>query len=287
MEQEKIGKFIAKLRRGKNMTQIDLADKLGITDRAISKWENGRGMPDLSLLPPLCEILDVSINELLSGARLDKKDYQEKFEENIINTIDYTNKNIKKTKNIFITILLVILIFISIFITLFAIDINRMRNNKPVLFNTWGFSYIPPIDLHEEEIKIAIKDYLIEKSDNEPTHHESEKGFVSIKIYLIEENNLYYNVYAWVLEEKYYLKNNEINKDSVSSIPYKFIVKYIDDEYVVTDSIIPRDGSLYDKDMKNIFPYCVRKDMDDIYIDGTIEKLQLDIKEQVKLYFHK
>ena len=62
---------------------------------------------------------------------------------------------------------------------------------------------------------------------------------------------------------------------------------YIDNEYVVIDSRIPRDGSLYNKDMKNIFPYWVRKDMDDIYMDGTIERLQLDIQEQVKLYFHK
>ena len=98
MNQEKIGRFIAELRKEKKMTQVDLANKLGITDRAISKWENGRGMPDLSLLTPLCEILDVSINELLSGERLDKKNYQEKLEENIINTIDYTDKKIKKTK---------------------------------------------------------------------------------------------------------------------------------------------------------------------------------------------
>ena len=92
MDQEKIGKFIAKLRKEKNMTQNELAESLGITDRAISKWKNGRGMPDLSLLTPLCEILGVSINELLSGERLDKKDYQEKLEENFINTIDYIDK---------------------------------------------------------------------------------------------------------------------------------------------------------------------------------------------------
>jgi len=143
--------------------------------------------------------------------------------------------------------------------------------------------------LHEEEIEIAIKDYLIEKSDNEPTHHENEKGFVSFRTYLLEEKerDSLYNIYAWVLEEKYYLENNEIKKDSGSSIPYKFVVKYIDNEYVVTDSRIPRDGSLYAKDMKNIFPYWVRKDMDDIYMDGTIERLQLDIQEQIKLYFHK
>ena len=77
MNQEKIGRFIAELRKEKKMTQIDLANKLGITDRAISKWENGRGMPDLSLLTPLCEILDISINELLSGAKLRKSSMDE------------------------------------------------------------------------------------------------------------------------------------------------------------------------------------------------------------------
>ena len=116
MNQERIGIFIAELRKEKKLTQIDLANKLGITDRAISKWENGRGLPDLSLLTPLCEKLGVSINELLSGSRLDKKDYPEKLEENIINTIDYTDKKIKKTKKFFVIVLSVIVIM---FIVLF------------------------------------------------------------------------------------------------------------------------------------------------------------------------
>jgi transcriptional regulator with XRE-family HTH domain len=73
MNQEKIGKFICELRKEKNLTQKELADKLNITDRAVSKWENGRGLPDLSLLMPLCKELDISINELLSGERLNKK----------------------------------------------------------------------------------------------------------------------------------------------------------------------------------------------------------------------
>lgn len=73
---------------------------MGITDRAVSKWENGRGMSDLSLLMPLCEILGVSINDLLSGTMLDKNDYMNKLEKNIVNTIDYSDKKIKKTKNI-------------------------------------------------------------------------------------------------------------------------------------------------------------------------------------------
>jgi len=289
MEQEKSGKFIAELRKEKNLTQQQLAEKLGITDRAISKWENGRGMPDLSLMKPLCNELGITINELLSGEKLAKKDYQDKFEENILNTINYTDKKINKIKLIFkFCVGFILLNFITL-TTLFVIDMNRIKNNEPVLFSSWGYSYAPAIDLHEDEIEIAIKDYLIEKSDTEPTHHENEKGFVSFRTYLLEEKekNLHYNIYAWVLDEKYYLENNEIKKASGSSIPYKFVVKYIDNEYIVTDSRIPRDGSLYIKDMKNIFPYLVRKDMDDIYIDGTIERLQLDIQEQIKLYFHK
>jgi len=289
MNQEKIGRFIAELRKEKKMTQIDLANKLGITDRAISKWENGRGMPDLSLLTPLCEILDVSINELLSGARLDKKDYQEKLEENIINTIDYTDKKIRKTKKIFIITISIILMFIVMLMVMYGIDINRMRNNKPVVFSTWGYSYVPPIDLKEEEIELAIMDYLIEKGDSEPTHHENEKTFASMRVYLIEEKerDKHYNIYAWVLEEKHYLENDEIKQDSGSSIPYKFVVKSIDGKFTVTDSRIPRDGSYYSVDMKNIFPDSVINDMDDVHTDGTIERLKLDIEQQTKLYFHK
>ena len=75
MNQEKIGKFIQELRREKDLTQSELASKLNVTDRAISKWENGRGLPDLSLIKPLCEELDISINELLSGEKLSKKEY--------------------------------------------------------------------------------------------------------------------------------------------------------------------------------------------------------------------
>ena len=83
MEQEKIGKFILQLRKEKNMTQKELAEKLGVTDRAISKWENGRGMPELSLMKTLCDELGISVNELLSGEKIESENYQERFEENM------------------------------------------------------------------------------------------------------------------------------------------------------------------------------------------------------------
>lgn len=99
MNQEKIGKFIAKCRKEKNMTQLELAEKLGVTDKSIGNWENARCMPDLSLFQPLCEELGISINDLISGERIKEEECQQKFEENIIHTIAYTNKKIQKKNN--------------------------------------------------------------------------------------------------------------------------------------------------------------------------------------------
>ena len=116
MNQEKIGKFIAKMRKEKNMTQQELADKLNVTDRAIGNWENGRRMPDVVFYKPLCEALDISLNELLSGERIDKKSIIKKSEENIINSLSINEKNMKKSKRIIevLLVLIVIILFIVI-----------------------------------------------------------------------------------------------------------------------------------------------------------------------------
>lgn len=84
MDQIKIGKFISKKRKEKNITQEKLAEKLYITDRAISKWENGICMPDTGTIPELCKILDITINDLFSGEVIDMKDNEKKLEENIL-----------------------------------------------------------------------------------------------------------------------------------------------------------------------------------------------------------
>ena len=285
MDQEKIGKFILELRKDKKMTQQELANKIGVTDRAISKWENGRGMPDISLMKPLCEILDISLNELISGEKIDKKEYQKKSDENIFKTIKYTNKKTNFFKKFLICLISVFLILILMFI----IDVRKMNQNEEVVFSTWGFDYFPAINLNDEEIEIAVRNYLIEKGDNESKHYDGEKTFVSMRVFLLEEvtkdDHLFF--YAWVLEGKYYLENNEIKESSASSIPYKFVIKKKDGKFIVVDYKIPRDGSYYPKDIKNIFPRDVRSFIDDVHSDGTIKRLQLDIDEQTKLYFHK
>lgn len=84
MDQKRIGAFIAQRRKELRMTQKELAQKLGVTDRAVSKWENGRCMPDLSLIQPLSRSLEVGVNDLLSGEIIPEKQYRKKSEDNII-----------------------------------------------------------------------------------------------------------------------------------------------------------------------------------------------------------
>jgi len=114
MNQEKIGKFILKCRKNKKITQKELAEKLGVSDKTISNWENGRNMPDLSLFKPLCEELDITINDLISGEIVKEKDYQEKLEQNIINTIDYSNYKVNKNNKNIAWILIVIGVLLSV-----------------------------------------------------------------------------------------------------------------------------------------------------------------------------
>ena len=99
MDQEKIGKFIATLRKEKGLTQQELAEKLGITKNAVSKWERGLGLMDMSLLKPLSEILDVSVTEILNGERFSKEEINTQSEKVLISTLDYSSKEIKKVKN--------------------------------------------------------------------------------------------------------------------------------------------------------------------------------------------
>ena len=84
MNQEAIGKFIAVCRKEKGLTQMQLAEKLNITNRAVSKWETGKSCPDTSIMLELCDILGITVNELLSGERISMENYQKKAEENLV-----------------------------------------------------------------------------------------------------------------------------------------------------------------------------------------------------------
>ncbi len=134
MNQIKIGKFMAKLRKEKNITQQQLGDKIGVSFKTISKWETGRGMPELSLLKPLSEELGVTINELLSGEKIEKENYVNKLEENMINTIEYSEEQ-KEKKNKQLGIILLVIGFL---ITLAAISIFPSESSWSSIYSVVG-----------------------------------------------------------------------------------------------------------------------------------------------------
>lgn len=95
MDQEKIGKFIARLRKDRKMTQQELAMKLGVTDKAISKWENGRCLMDISMLKPLSECLGVTIMELINGEEISSEERISRTDDTIEKTIGYVNVRVR------------------------------------------------------------------------------------------------------------------------------------------------------------------------------------------------
>ena len=84
MDQMKIGKFIAERRKKANLTQMQLAEKLNITNRAVSKWETGKAMPDTSIMLDLCNVLEINVNDLLSGEVVSMENYNKKLESNLL-----------------------------------------------------------------------------------------------------------------------------------------------------------------------------------------------------------
>ena len=96
MNQEKIGVFIAECRKKKNLTQMQLAEKLNITDRAVSKWENGKSMPDSSIMLDLCEILGISVNDLLCGEVVSMDNYNKELENNLLEMVKQKERSDKR-----------------------------------------------------------------------------------------------------------------------------------------------------------------------------------------------
>ena len=92
MDQVQTGKFIAELRKEKSLTQAQLGDLLGVTNKTISRWENGNYMPDLAVLQSLCAVLDVNINEMISGRRLDEADFRQQADNNLLLSLDQARR---------------------------------------------------------------------------------------------------------------------------------------------------------------------------------------------------
>ena len=136
MDQIKIGKFIAECRKNNNLTQMQLAEKLNITDRAISKWENGKGMPDSSIMLDLCNELKISVNELLSGEVLEMNGYNAKLEQNLIEMVKQKEQSDKKMLRL--EIVVGYISSITFLILIFVASYIEMQNWIKILLITFG-----------------------------------------------------------------------------------------------------------------------------------------------------
>mgnify|MGYP004513922787 FL=1 len=131
MDQVKIGRFIAECRREKNLTQMQLAEKLNITDRAVSKWENGRAMPDSSIMIELCSVLGINVNELLSGERIEMENYNKVAEENLLTLKKQKEESDKRLLNI--EVIMGIISIIMYLIMVMIVSFSNMQDSTRVL----------------------------------------------------------------------------------------------------------------------------------------------------------
>lgn len=148
MDQKQIGRFIKTKRIEKNLTQQELANQLNVTDKAISNWETGRRLPDISLLVDLSEKLDISIQDLLNGEELSSEQSQIKCDDNIKDTIEIANHKIKKNKNIHS---LIILGMILLFVLIFFITRSPKKSSFEIIQNS---NYV------DKAVTLKIKDEI-------------------------------------------------------------------------------------------------------------------------------
>ena len=137
MDQIKIGKFIADCRKEKKLTQMQLAEKLGITDKAVSKWERGIALPDSSIMLEVCEILGITVNDLLSGEVITMDNYNKELENNLLEMIKQKEQADKRllSVEVFIGITATVVLFALIFVAAFV----QMSNGLRITLIVFGF----------------------------------------------------------------------------------------------------------------------------------------------------
>lgn len=312
MNQQKIGKFIAELRKEKNLTQEQLANQLNITKNAVSKWERGISLMDLSLLKPLSEILDISITELLNGERLSENELRSKTENAIENTISISNDKIKKSKykNIFLTICFLLVISVICFFGYKGYLLKEFTMKKPENSEEVAAALVPKktikiykrtlkeedyLVIDEMKIRNDFKDYKLEEIEHADftktriyrnlndssaiTFPSKRANFQLIDVFTSDEATFYgddldKNV-NWKFnsaDRKYFLLKNDINND----IDF---FSYISKNYYVKNHIFMDKRTLMENYSFNLFVSVVIPKVDEMILikgdyDGVIQKIK-------------
>ena len=265
MDQSKSGKFIARLRKEKKMTQEQLAEKMGVSINAVSKWERGLSFPDVSLYKKLCKELDINIEELING---EKDNSEEAKEKAIISTINETNKIKKNSKK-----LLIILSTIFVIIVFGLIYYNK--NLKVNLVNDSDYLYDEVIDfIREKEFK-----------DNPDSQEKDFNVFYSYQPFGIEKNNNYKYVYLWIYEQSYYIEKEEYGGalaiSSGSSMPVKAVFK----DNKIQNIVYPKDGNEYASSIKEMFPSTIEYQVLNFDKEKNINKMFNEVQQKMYSYY--
>ncbi len=262
MNQDKTGKFISKLGKEKKLTQQNLAERLGVSINAVSKWERGLSFPDVSLYKELCKELDISIEELING---EKDNSEEAKEKAIISTIKEKNK-IKKNSNKKITILFIAFLCIIVLIILFN------ENSKINLINGSNYLYDYVIDyLREEEFK-----------NNPESNKKDFNVFYSYHGFGIEKKNNFKYVYMWVFSQSYYLEEeNSLAISSGSSMPLKITFK----NNKIINLEHPKDGDEYISSINKMFPSIIADQILNYDKENNINKMFNEVSDKKNKYY--
>ena len=175
MNENKTGTFISTLRKEKELTQAQLAEKLNVTDKAVSRWETGKGMPDSSLLVPLANILGITVNELLTGERIPEENFNQKSEDNLVVAVQTTEKAVKQGKTVKL-FLIVAIIFCVLSILLLIKNVIEAQNIV-TYFGDFG-----------TKNRIAVTELLIEL-DSRNSYFSKNTVCTDIDIRLDENGN--------------------------------------------------------------------------------------------------
>ncbi len=263
MDQNKSSKFISKLRKEKNMTQEQLAEKMGVSINAVSKWERGLSFPDVSLYKKLCKELDINIEELING---EKNNSGEDKEKTIIFAKNKTKKNTKKL------IIILSIIFIIILCTLIYYNINLKIN----LVNDSDYLY--------DEVITFIKEK--EFNENQDSKEKDFNVFNSYHSFGIEKKNNYKYVYLWIYEQSYYIEKEEYGGalviSSSNSLPVKAVFK--DDK--LQGVIYPKDENQYVSSIKEMFPSIIEYQVLNFNKSENINKLFNEVENKKNTYYN-
>jgi len=280
MNQEKIGKFIQEKRKNKNLTQQQLAEKLGITKNAVSKWERGLSLMDMSLLKPLSEILDVSIVEIINGEKIEEKEVKQKSSEAIVKTIKHSEDKEKKlkrktiVKTLFIVFFIILVGLLIYKISYLKIYSNQKRENEEIKRIVEGLSDQPKMTIYKKtlnENEYLIYEDIKIRNDFKDFKYEEELSNGEWEVYkLYNENGKteatftmsthityidYFTSDALLVgdfgqfnsaDRKYFLLRNDINDD----IDF---INYIKDNYFAKSSIFTSNREIKENYALNLF----------------------------------